>query len=83
MILSFFQMAKGRIIATLVATLLSVLALLGIDVLSETTINQVTVFVTAFVTFIQFLGYSLFHLFITKRKLENHQVAQENLDRLR
>jgi uncharacterized protein (DUF58 family) len=81
--LSLWQMLKGRAIGAIVAALLAGLSLLGFDVVAETTIEQATIFATAIVTFFQFLGYSLFHTIITKRKLERHQIAQENLDRLR
>lgn len=80
--LSIWTMAKGRIIAAIVAALLGGLALIGFDVVSAETINAVTVFATALVTFVQFLAYGVFHLFVTKRKLTRGDVAEENIEQL-
>lgn len=80
--ISLWAMMKGRVVAALVATILSVLALMGFDVLSEATINAATVFATAVVTFFQFIGYAAFHTFATRRRLLQGKTAVENVERL-
>lgn len=81
--LSLWQMAKGRLVAGVVAGLMIFLSWLGFGELTEQDISTVNALASAVVNFLGFVAYGLFHLWTTKRKLQRGEVAQENIDRFR
>lgn len=81
--LSLWQMARGRLVAGIVAGIMIFLGWLGFGEISGEDVDTITALASAFVNFLGFVSYGLYHLWTTKRKLQRGEVAQENLEKLR
>ena len=79
---TYWEMAKGRIIAALVAWLVLALGRMGFAAVEGADLDVVTAFVSSTVEFLAFAGYGAFHIYKEKRKLDRGEVVPSRVERL-
>lgn len=81
--ISLWQMVKGRIAGAIAAGLVGLLGLLGLsELIGLEEIAAIEAIANGFVTILSFIAYGVYHQWATKRKLQNGELAQENVEKL-